>query len=422
MSSSKLQQFQAATEADTDLSQMLTYAKSQWPDRRSSVPHGVHKYWNLRNDITEEAGVLFFGDRIIVPPSLRQEMLSLIHESHLGENKCKARARLVMYWPGMTSDIEEIVRHCAICARFRNANAREPLIPHSIPERPWQKIGTDIMTLDGVDYLVCVDYLSKFPEIASLRNKTASTIVQHLKSIFARHGIPETIVSDNMPFGSQTFAQFVQDWGIELDTSSPTYAQSNGQAERIVQTTKKLLEKAQADGKDMYIALMEYRNTPVTGTSYSPAQMLMSRTLRTKIPTRSELLQPKIVDARSQLETQQANVKGCYDRGTKDLTSMNPGDHVYVRVGKVWEPACIISVDRHPRSYWIDHGGSIVRRNRKHLRPAREAHPYVEDLDWPTSPAHDNPATDAHDIPAQGLRRGSRVRRPPNHLSDYVSS
>ena len=116
-----------------------------------------------------------------------------------------------------------------------------------------------------------------------LEQKTAACVILHMKSMFARHGIPSQIMSDNMPFASQLFNNFAKEWGIKLTTSSPLYSQSNGQSERAVQTIKNLLKKASEEGRDPYLALMAYRNTPVTGMSYSPAQMLMSRSLNTKV-------------------------------------------------------------------------------------------------------------------------------------------
>ena len=122
MSAFRLQQFQEMTKADTGLAQLLAYASSGWPQRKSSIPVEARKFWHMRN-ITEEAGVLFLHDHIVVPTELREEMLAPMHESHLGESKCKTRARPMMYWPGMSADIEATVRQCTVCSRFQNSNA-----------------------------------------------------------------------------------------------------------------------------------------------------------------------------------------------------------------------------------------------------------------------------------------------------------
>lgn len=164
----------------------------------------------------------------------------------------------------------------------RNRNQKEPMIAHEIPDRPWQKLGSDLFEHKGKTYLLIVDYYSKYIETSLLRDKTAGTVITHMKSIFARHGIPEELlVSDNMQYNSCEFKDFARNWGFKLTTSSPTYAQSNGLSERAVQTVKRILKKAD----DPYIGMLEYRNTPVTRMTYSPSQLLISRTARTKIPT-----------------------------------------------------------------------------------------------------------------------------------------
>ena len=116
-----------------------------------------------------------------------------------------------------------------------------PMIPHAIPDRPWQKLVSGVFEHKGKPYLVVVDYYSKFIETSLMRDKTAGTIVTHMKSIFARHGIPEELVSDNMPFNSKEFKHFASDWGFKLTTSSPTYPQANGLSEKAVQTIKRIL-------------------------------------------------------------------------------------------------------------------------------------------------------------------------------------
>ena len=187
------------------------------------------------------------------------------------------------------------------------------------------------MTFKGHDYLVVVDCYSKYPEIALLENKTAACVINHLKSMFARHGIAEEYLSDNMPFASKEFVDFAREWKIVLTTSSPNFPQSNGQAERVVQNLKNILKKCDYEGRDPYLALLEYRNTLITGINYSPAQMSMSRMLRSKLPARSSLLTPQTVDGRRQLQQRQLTHKHYYDVGSKQLSELQPGSVVRVR-------------------------------------------------------------------------------------------
>ncbi len=98
-----------------------------------------------------------------------------------------------------------------------------------------------------------------------------------MKSVFARHGIPEVVVSDNGPqYTSQEFEEFAKTWNFQHQISSPAYPQSNGLAERTVQTVKNLLEKAKASGEDPYLSLLSCRNTQ-TSDAGSPSQLLMNR-------------------------------------------------------------------------------------------------------------------------------------------------
>ncbi|XP_056013214.1 uncharacterized protein K02A2.6-like [Ostrea edulis] len=125
------------------------------------------------------------------------------------------------------------------------------------------------------DHKPLEDYYSRFIEIRLLKGTNAQSVVNNLKAIFSVRGIPEEIVSDNMPFNSHFFKTFTKEYNIKLSTSSTTHSQSNAMAERSMQTMKQLFNKAHAEGKDECIALLEYRNTPVTGMNYSPAQLLM---------------------------------------------------------------------------------------------------------------------------------------------------
>ncbi|CAI6364555.1 unnamed protein product [Macrosiphum euphorbiae] len=172
-------------------------------------------------------------------------MLKIVHEGHMGIERCKNSIRDLIFRPNINSDIKNIVENCKVCMKYRNNNSKEPLIPHDITQIPWFKLGTDLFHFDNKIYLLVVDYYSKFKEIAhSTSGFTSTSVIQHLKSMFARFGIPFSIVSDNgPPFSSLEFKQFMSEWDIEHITSSPHYYQSNGLAERSIQSIKKLLKK-----------------------------------------------------------------------------------------------------------------------------------------------------------------------------------
>ena len=151
---------------------------------------------------------------------------------------------------------------------------KETLRSTAVPNRPWERIATDLFSYKGKDFLITVDYYSNFREIDQLASTSASTVITKLKNHFARYGCPDTVISDNGPqFSSQEFVHFSKSWKFKHQTISPGNSKANGKVEAAVKTAKQLLRKT----KDTHLALLDYRNTPSQGTSTSPAQRLMSR-------------------------------------------------------------------------------------------------------------------------------------------------
>ena len=152
------------------------------------------------------------GGRIIIPTSLRTEMLSKIHTGYQGITKCRERAWQSIWWPKMSSELEELIKNCMECCREQQQR-QQPLIPSSLPELPWQKVATDLYEWKQSMYLLVVDYFSCYIEISRLNRPTAEEVITHTKSIFARHGIPETVISENGPqFSSDAYRQFAEDF------------------------------------------------------------------------------------------------------------------------------------------------------------------------------------------------------------------
>ena len=102
-----------------------------------------------------------------------------------------------MYWPEINQEIETMVRKCNTCIRFTDHNNKQPLQHHKVPNRPWQKVGADLGTYGGKEYLIICDYFSLYPEVFQPRNTTSTTVVSKIKAVFARHGTVDELVSDN---------------------------------------------------------------------------------------------------------------------------------------------------------------------------------------------------------------------------------
>ena len=173
-----------------------------------------------------------------------------------------------------------MIKSCSTCQEHQNRQASEPLIPHDIPDTPWQKVGTDLFSLRNKDYVIVADYTSKFFDLSQLEDTEAPTVVMHTKRIFSKFGIPKEVISDNGPqYISREYSTFAHEWDFKHDSSSPEYPQSNGFIERTIQTVKKTLKKAFHSGEDPYLALLALRTTPFANGQPAPATLLMNRQL-----------------------------------------------------------------------------------------------------------------------------------------------
>lgn len=141
------------TGKDVTLSKLVETVLNGWTERRSQAAKEIQGYWNFREEISVVDGIVFKGERLIVPATMRAEMLRQIHESHLGIVSCRQRARDVLFWPGMSQSITEMVNNCEVCSTHQKRQTKEPLYPYSVPERPWQKIGVDLFTFDQQDFI-----------------------------------------------------------------------------------------------------------------------------------------------------------------------------------------------------------------------------------------------------------------------------
>ena len=174
-----------------------------------------------------------------------------------------------------------------------------------------------------------------------MSSKTAQATIKAMMSVFSRHGIPDTVIADNMPFNSVEFHKFAKEWDFTITTSSPNYLQSNGLVERNVQMIKQLFSKVKESNTSIDLTLLEYRNTPFFGMDLSPAQLLMSRRLRSNLPMTKSLLSPQINEnAKDNLQIRQQKQEQYYNRGARPLPPLPQGD--VVRLPCIWQTEWVL--------------------------------------------------------------------------------
>ena len=211
-------------------------------------------------------------------------------------------------------------------------------------------------------------------------------VIKKLKAHFARHGIPEQLVTDNGPqFTSRDFLKFSKEWDFDHRTSSPRHSQSNGKAESALKEAKKILVKCKKAGSDAFLALLDHRNTPPTGIQISPAQRLLNRRTRSLLPMSAGLLKPSVADedtTRTKLRLRQQQQARYYDRGARDLDPLEKVDPVRVKpwhVGKKEWQKGVVKKRLDERSYEVELPQGVLRRNRVHLRRTNESAPTAPD-------------------------------------------
>lgn len=197
VSNAKQEEFKENILRDTTLKLVLKYCMDGWPNDISKVPDHVRVYYKLKNDIFCENGLLFLNGRIIVPTEMTSHMLELLHDSHMGFYKTKKRANSIFFWPNMNRDVENKISKCQICAKYKNSCAKEPMIPHEIPNLAFNKIACDILDFGNKSFLVVIDYYSKWIEFTKIQNKSSSERIRNWMHIFASLGIPRTVIADN---------------------------------------------------------------------------------------------------------------------------------------------------------------------------------------------------------------------------------
>ena len=370
------EKLQQETQRDPTLSKLMNVLLKGWPMSKSELPTELCTYWNYRDELTVNGGMIYKGDMVLVPNSMIKGMLEKLHKHHFGAASTIRLARDVFFWPGMRSDIADMCSSCADCAKFSKATPKEPMKSLPIPTLPWQIVSQDLFEWEGKTFLVTVCHFSDWLEVDELESIDSDAVIKCTKAHFGRFGVPQICHTDN---GSQFISddyhkKFAAAYGFKHTRSSPYHSKGNGRAEAAVKVCKTMLKKCD----DIQAALLNYRNTPQLGHSYSPAQRLLNHRTRTLLPTSNKLLQSKVVDAErvtSEIIQKRETSKRVYDRTAgRELEPLTVGSHAYVKPppskrGKEWAFGQVVR-DEGNRSYTIRTPISSVRRNRCQLTPA----------------------------------------------------
>nr|XP_054917162.1 uncharacterized protein K02A2.6-like [Dermacentor andersoni] len=341
-------------------------------------------------------GIVLKGSKVVIPKSMRQSILNRIHAGHLGLQKCKERARTLVFWPGLNGEIAALVESCATCRKYAYRQPHEPLQMRPVPKCAWYRVGVDIFSYAGNSYVVAYDAFSNFPEVEKLDDTTAATTIAALSAMFARYGVPVEVCTDNGPqFSSHEFARFAKTYDFSDVTSSPRYPQSNGLAEKGVQIVKRILKKTREAREDFWLGLLAYRSTPLED-GHSPGELLQKkRLLCSDLPDFGRVSPVR---------------KHHQAKAGKPLPILRRGTKVRLQDATSWSPKAKVVGETAPRSYLVrtqDH--RVLRRNRRHLLRTGEQHSGESDDDCEEIPPCESSRAPAPAAPAEPTAQASEA-------------
>lgn len=416
-------------------------------------------YKAVKDELWVIGQVVMRGSRILIPQSLQKRTIMLAHEGHQGMVRTKARLREKVWWPRMDKQVEQAIRTCHPCQLVGPRSKPEPVRSTRLPDSPWQEISVDLLEITSGDHLlVVVDYYSRWIEAVLLKKTDAQNVIKSMEAIFRTHGLPETVRSDNgPPFASKEFEGFLEYLAIEHKKGVPYWPQSNGEVERCNETLLKIVRIARLEGKDWRKALadflFQYRVTPHTVTGISPAELLMGRKLRDKLP-KVQIPKDRATEAQWQLLLKERDAhaklrqKEYADRTrAAKFSDIEEGDQVLLKQARENK----LSPNYEPEPYKVVHkdGNAVIledtngnnkMRNIAHMKKfvapeTTEKEDQVQPAQLPQEPDQveqthpmtiaSQPAevqeTPPNPLPGDSVvLRPARSRQPPAYLKDYV--
>ena len=425
-----LDHLRAVALSDDNYKTLIHNVENGFPTERNKADANVAPFWNIRNELSVDDGIVLYGPRIVVPKAARREVLARLHDSHQGVERTKRSARQSVYWPGINNDISTTVASCDKCQELLPSQQREPLKSEPLPTRVFEDVSADFFSYAGRDYLVYVDRLSGWPVTFHFAkgNTTSRHTINACRRAFVALGVPVRFRSDGAPqFASREFRQFLKRWGVNAVLSTPHYPQSNGLAEAAVKVMKKLIAtttvRGELDDENFQRGLLEYRNTPREG-GLSPAQILFGHPLRSAVPAHRASFSDKWQKTANEYDARRSRVHAQheerYNTQSRSLQPLHIGAEVRVQhpTTKKWDRVGVIIGIGQNRDYHVKlPSGRVYWRNRRFLRSSYGAPPNEDATnDEPGDIDHDGAPT-CRFQPPDGPRRSNRRRMKPKTLN-----
>ena len=232
-------------------------------------------------------GILILGTRPVVPRMIRSKVIETAHRSHFGMSTTKLLLKRNVWWPGMDRDVENYIRNCSGCAMKPKANIESQLHRWDRVKEPFERIHIDWAYVPSIgNILIIVDAMTGWVEAMRCQDRSSEAVMQILRAIFARFGVPVSIVTDNAKeFISEEVMTWIHKIGARAIQCPQYHPQSNGLAERMVQTIKRAIKIWSIEKGDFHgflqKILLTYRSSRIVGNrNGTPAKLMFGREIR----------------------------------------------------------------------------------------------------------------------------------------------
>ena len=401
----------------------------------------------IKDELTiTSKGLILRGPRIVIPQSRQQRAIDIAHESHLGLTKIKALPREKIWFPNIDKLAKSTLEKCLPCQAVGKPQQLEPLTMTRMPKGPWEIVHLDLYgPLPSGEYLlVVIDRYSRFPEVEIVRSTKASTVIPKLDKIFAVHGIPSVIKSDNgPPFNGDEYKKYLEVLEVKPEFATPYWPQGNAEAEWFIQPLGKSLKTAHIQGrpwqKELSRFLLQYRTAPHTTTGVAPSELLFNRTVKGKLPVsqKRNIINKHKRARENEITKQKYNKQYADNRRNANTSNIKIGDQVLVRQPRQNKLTSRFSTTRYTvternksQVTARSRNGHTITRNVSHFKPILiskhceiDTDTDTEDERKTTSNYQDQAqnADDHNQSPTAPTTRSVRERRQPERYGQPLS-
>ena len=447
-----LKDVQEATAKDEILSELISIIIDSKPWEIKKKPHFA-PYGRIFSELSVVEQVVMRGTQIVIPQALQDRVLNICHEGHLGIVKSKQLLRSKVWFPGIDKKMEARCKGCLACQATVTQKSRTPIVMTETPSEAWERVAADFCGPfpTGELVLVVIDERSRYPEIEIVNSTSAESTETALEKIFATHGNPQVLKSDNgPPFNSHAFKDLCIQKGIQHRRITPRWPEANGLVENFMKSVGKATKTAHAEGKnwktELYRYVANYRQTPHPATGKSPREVIFGKVMRGKLPELPHHKeQDEIKDHDMKIKAKQKTAMD-KKRNTKEH-EVSEGDIVLIKQEKKNK----LSAAYEPLPHVVDKvngsmitarksNGKLITRNssafKKIPRELTEDHTgglenefeigeetVEEEVTPETVEEEITPETEKKEKeiePKERVTRSGRVSRKPKYLQDYI--